>query len=127
VHQIRLERAGSAAITSTVALVAGTEKTVLLTFPDAVVKTRVTSEPTEATLLVDGRKLGFTPFDAWLRVGETSTVTIEKIGYVPWKKTLTPVAGERLELSATLEKTEELKAVEAAEAKAREAMERRRR
>ena len=122
VHDIRLEREGSEAITSTVSLVAGTEKTVLLTFADAVVKANVSSKPEEATLKVNGRKLGFTPFTAWLNVGETSSVTVEKIGYHTWSQAVTPVAGQPLELNAELEKTDELKAVEEAEAAARRAM-----
>jgi hypothetical protein len=122
VHDIRLEREGSAAVTSTVSLVAGTEKTVLLTFPDAVVEATVASEPEDATLKVNGRKLGFTPFTAWLNVGETSSVTVEKVGYHTWSKAVTPVAGQPMELTAELEKTEELKAAEAAEAAARRAM-----
>jgi len=121
-HTIRLEREGSAAVTGTVSLAADTEKTVTLTFPDAVVEAKVASVPEDATLIVGGRKLGFTPFTTWLNVGQTSTLTVQKVGYVTWKKAITPEPGSPIEVRAVLEKTEELRAAEAAEAAARRAM-----
>ncbi|NJK88981.1 MAG: PEGA domain-containing protein [Myxococcales bacterium] len=123
-HTLRLERPGSPSVTSTVSLVSGTEHTVSLSFPDAVVKAMLKSSPDEATVLVNGRKLGFTPSEAWLNVGETSKIAFEKVGYVTLEKELTPSQGDRIDLTVELEMTEELRLAEESEAEARRAMQR---
>ncbi len=121
-HHIELRLAGHTAVTSTVVLEAGTAKTVTLTFPDAVVEASVASVPEDATLLVDGRKLGFTPASAWLEVGKPAVLRVEAHGYVAWEREIVPVARQPLDLNVELEKTDELKAAEAAEAASRRAM-----
>ena len=121
VHDVRLELEGEPALTSTVALVAGTEKSLDLVFPGAIVNLSVKTEPEEAELWMDGRKTSFTPATLDLRVGQPVSLEVRKLGYVSWVKTVTPQRGQDLAYDLTLDKTPELIAQEEAEKAALEA------
>lgn len=112
VHEIRILRAGSPTQTATISLVPGSKQKLNLFFPDEAVKATIRSEPSQATLFVDGKKADLTPAEIVLRVGEETTLALEQLGYVRWEKTVAPTANQQIELDVQLEKTEELKAQE---------------
>ncbi|MGF1510940.1 MAG: PEGA domain-containing protein [Myxococcota bacterium] len=104
VHDIELELAGQPSLTATVSLDAGASRTVTLTFPGAVVKTRITSDPTEAVVSLNGRRANFTPTELLLRVGESATLKVEKTGYLDWEKKVMPEPNTPLSFDVRLEK-----------------------
>lgn len=120
-HDIRLTLEDFAPVTSTLTLAGGEKRTLLLPFPDAVVKAQIATVPDEAMVIVNGKRQEYTPTTVMLTVGDESTIQVEKMGYVTWEKTLTPEAFQDLNFELELEKTEELKRQEALEEKARRA------
>jgi hypothetical protein len=62
----------------------------------------IKSSPEGADIAVDGKFFGDTPTTARLPGGDY-TISIEKAGYKPWKRTVTLTEGGRVTLDATLE------------------------
>lgn len=120
VHDVRLELSGEPPVTSTVTLTAGAKKTLNLYFPNAVVNLSVKAVPEGSELWMNGRQVALTPASLTLRVGEPTELEVKRLGYIPWTKTVTPAKGNELDYALELEKTEELKAAEAAEKQALE-------
>lgn len=121
VHQVRLELSGEPAVTATVALVAGSKRTLSLTFPNSIVNLSVKSVPEASELWMDGRQVALTPATLTLRVGQPTKLQVKRVGYVDWAQDLTPARGEDTELELVLEKTPDLLAAEAAEKQALDA------
>jgi serine/threonine protein kinase len=123
VHELRLELSGEQAVTATVALVAGTKRTVNLLFPGAVVNLSVKTEPQGCELYMDDRQVALTPASLTLRVDKPVKVDLKRVGYLPWTQLVTPKRGEDVTLEVNLEKSPELLAQEAMEKEALEAAE----
>lgn len=121
VHRVRLELSGEPAVTATVALKAGSKRTLSLTFPNSIVNLSVKSTPEGSELWMDGRQVALTPAALTLRVEQLAQLEVRRIGYVTWTEALTPKRGQDTELDIVLEKTPELIAAEAAEKAALEA------
>ncbi|MCB9647242.1 MAG: serine/threonine protein kinase [Deltaproteobacteria bacterium] len=119
-HEIRLELSGEKAVTATIALVAGTKRTLNLMFPGAVVNLAVKTVPPGAELYLDERQVALTPATLTLRVGKPVNVELKLLGYLPWTQLVTPTRGEDVSLDVTLEKSAELIAQEALEKQALE-------
>jgi len=65
------------------------------------------SRPSVASVFLDGREVGTTPFEYILPGSvKTSDVTVKKKGYRDWNDTLMPEPGKRQEIFAELESTE---------------------
>lgn len=122
-HYIELELEGEKTVTSTVAIEAGSKKTLNLVFPGAVVNLSVKTEPPGSELWMDGNNIALTPTSMSVRTNKETKIEIRKLGYVTFEKTITPAPGAPVDLDVTLEKTPELIAQEAAEAEAMKAME----
>jgi hypothetical protein len=64
----------------------------------------INSTPEGADITIDGKFFGDTPTTARLAAGDY-VISIEKIGFKPWKRTTTLTAGGSVTLDATLEAT----------------------
>ncbi|CAN0527238.1 unnamed protein product, partial [Laminaria digitata] len=107
VHHVRLELSGEPAVTATVALKAGSKRTLSLTFPNSIVNLSVKSTPEASELWMDGRQVALTPAALTLRVEQLAQLEVRRIGYVTWSEALTPKRGQDTELDIVLEKTPE--------------------
>jgi serine/threonine protein kinase len=114
-HELRLELEGQEARTTTIALKAGEKRSISILFPHAVVKLNVTSVPDGSDVILNGKKVAFTPAELLMRVGEEQKLTVTRIGYLPYEKTFTPESGKDVPEHAVLEKSQELKDQEALE------------
>ena len=61
------------------------------------------SEPVGADITIDGKFVGTTPSSLQLTAGDHS-ITIEKVHFASWKRTMTVAAGSSANVSATLDK-----------------------
>jgi hypothetical protein len=75
-------------------------------------------DPAGAEIWRNGRQIAFAPATMPVRAGEPFKLAIKKLGYTPFEQELTPERGKPIEVSVTLEKTEELLAAEKAEEEA---------
>lgn len=123
VHSVRLELSGEKAVTATIALVAGVNKTLSMVFPDAVVNLSLQVVPEASEFWMDGRKIALTPTSITIRVGQPAKLEVKRLGYVTWTEEISPKRGETIDLNVILEKTPELLEAEAAEAEAIKAAE----
>lgn len=117
-HEIKAVFEGKSQSES-ITLEAGQKHTMQLLFPDAVVRLKIASTPEGAELFMNDKPAKvFTPASLTLRTKEETKLELRKVGYINWTQTLTPKPGEDVDLNIKLEKSEELKAAEAAEAEA---------
>jgi plastocyanin len=63
----------------------------------------VSSSPSGADITIDGKFMGSTPSSLQVGAGD-HTVTIEKLGFKTWQRTVTLTAGSSPTINATLEK-----------------------
>lgn len=66
----------------------------------------VSSEPSGATVLLDDKPIGTTPFETTVDATRTGTLTFRKKGFEDYHRPLAANVGPRVELEATLEKSE---------------------
>ncbi|MBK6687231.1 MAG: serine/threonine protein kinase [Deltaproteobacteria bacterium] len=123
VHHLALELPGEPTETSTVSILAGQKKTVNVLFRNAVVDLSVKTDPPGADFYLDGRSIALTPTSLSLRTGKEVTIKITKLGYLPVEQKVVPEPQKPVKLDLVLEKSEEMKAAEAAEAEAIKAAE----
>ena len=64
----------------------------------------VKSNPDGAEILIDGKFVGSTPSTLQLQSGE-HTISLKKVGYTLWERTISLSAGGSITVDATLEKT----------------------
>lgn len=123
IHTLALDLPGEPTETSTVTILAGQKKTVTILFKNAVVDFSVKTDPPGADLYLDGRSVALTPTSLSLLTGKEVAVKITKLGYLPVEQKLVPEPNKAIKLDLVLEKSEEMKAAEAAEAAAIKAAE----
>ena len=63
----------------------------------------IKSDPAGAEITIDGKFVGTTPSSVQIQPGER-TITIEKVGFKSWLKTMSVTAGGSVSLDATLDK-----------------------
>jgi TolB-like protein len=81
-----------------------------------IVDLEISSEPQGATIFINNRQIGKTPFKSNAKEGLTVTIRLEKGNYKPWEKTIK--ISEDEEIEAEMEYTEEYKkSLAAADAK----------
>ena len=80
----------------------------------------------ESELWLDGKNAALTPANIPVLAGKELKLKVEKIGYHPFEKTLTPVKGQPISLDIKLEKTKELIELEALQAAAEKGAKRKR-
>ncbi len=114
VHSVRLELNGEPAETSTVTLVAGTKKTLNMTFKNAMVNAMFATDPEGAEIYLNGRHVALAPATMTLKTGEEVKFEFRRLGYISQEKVFTPKRGESINLTIKLEKSEEMLAQEAA-------------
>jgi tRNA A-37 threonylcarbamoyl transferase component Bud32 len=90
-HTIKLQRVGTAAVTQSVTLKANERATVQVTLPAASHRVDVRSVPDGAQVFLDGRlMLGETPTSVEITDEDFHELRIEKIGFEPLIRPLTP-------------------------------------
>jgi TolB-like protein len=105
-------------IANQVATIVGalSEKKPILTAEEKIVTLEITSDPEGATIFINDRQAGKTPFKSNAKEGLSVNIRLEKANYKPWTKTIQITEDEEVE--AELEYTETYKKViAAAEAK----------
>lgn len=92
--------------TQIAAIVGGTGQPPLVV-PDKIVALEITSDPEDATIFINDRQAGKTPFKSNAKEGLSVTIRLEKENYKSWSKTVT--IEEDQEIQAELEQTEAYK------------------